>query len=182
MVVSSARRWFSRQLVFSGFWVWGRMIGDGGRRVDARVGLETRCWIDRPSRAWDAMNTYVICSPRFRSTLRSPRSALSVLQVALPEESPDAWTVIVLAALDPRARCARGRANATRGATADITAVADIDLCEYRSAVQSPNRGGRRAVCLRSASPETLYVHFWQSTILEQSSSQGAVGGKVCDH
>ena len=160
-----------RQLVFSGFWVWGRMIGDGGRRVDARVGLETRGWIDRPSRAWDAMNTYVICSPRFRSTLRSPRSALSVLQVALPEESPDAWTVIVLAALDPRARCARGRANATRGATADITAVADIDLCEYRSAVQSPNRGGRRAVCLRSASPETLYVHFWQSTILEQSSS-----------
>ena len=155
-----------RQLVFSGFWVWGRMIGDGGRRVDARVGLETRGWIDRPSRAWDAMNTYVICSPRFRSTLRSPRSALSVLQVALPEESPDAWTVIVLAALDPR-----GRANATRGATADITAVADIDLCEYRSAVQSPNRGGRRAVCLRSASPETLYVHFWQSTILEQSSS-----------
>ena len=160
-----------RQLVFSGFWVWGRMIGDGGRRVDARVGLETRGWIDRPYSAWDAMNTYVICSPRFRSTLRSPRSALSVLQVALPEESPDAWTVIVLAALDPRARCARGRANATRGATADITAVADIDLCEYRSAVQSPNRGGRRAVCLRSASPETLYVHFWQSTILEQSSS-----------
>jgi len=75
------------------------------------------------------MNTYVICSPRFRSTLRSPRSALSVLQVALPEESPDAWTVIVL---DPRGRDARGRANATRGATADITAVADIDLCEYR--------------------------------------------------
>ena len=147
------------------------MIGDGGRRVDARVGLETRGWIDRPSRAWDAMNTYVICSPRFRSTLRSPRSALSVLQVALPEESPDAWTVIVLAPLDPRGRDARGRANATRGATADITAVADIDLCEYRSAVQSPNRGGRRAVCLRSASPETLYVHFWQSTILEQSSS-----------
>ena len=108
------------------------MIGDGGRRVDARVGLKTRCWIDLRSRAWDAMNTYVICSPRFRSTLRSPRSALSVLQVALPEESPDAWTVIVLAPLDPRGRDARGRANATRGATADITAVADIDLCEYR--------------------------------------------------
>jgi hypothetical protein len=117
------------------------------------------------------MNTYVICSPRFRSTLRSPRSALSVLQVALPEESPDAWTVIVLAALDPRARDARGRANATRGATADITAVADIELVRVPIlAVQSPNRGGRRAVCLASASPETLYVHFWQSTILEQSS------------
>ena len=57
---------------------------------------------------------------------------LSVLQVALPEESPDAWTVIVLAPLDPRGRDARGRANATRGATADITAVADIVQCEYR--------------------------------------------------
>lgn len=110
----------------------GGVIGDGGRRVDARVGLKTRCWIDLRSRAWDAMNTYVICSPRFRSTLRSPRSALSVLQVALPEESPDAWTVIVLAPLDPRGRDARGRANATRGATADITAVADIVQCEYR--------------------------------------------------
>lgn len=179
-MVSSARRWFSRQLVFSGFWVWGRMIvgrwPPGGRAC--RVG---NALLDRSPIARVGCDEYV-------------RHLLAAVQVHLavaaerPVGTPGGLARGIPRRLDGHCPGALGPAGAGRAGAGERDARRDrghhgsgrhrLVRVPIGGAVAEPWRSAR-CVPRKRVAGNTLRSLL---AIHNPRAVQGPTGGKVRDH